>query len=54
LSYQILDDLKDVNQKPDQTGKTAARDAKLNRPNIALAIGVKEAVLRMERLIAPG
>src|SRR5450631_309112 len=40
LSYQILDDLKDVLQSAAETGKTGARDVSLDRPNIALAIGI--------------
>ena len=43
LSYQALDDLKDVFQQAEQTGKTVARDASLNRPNLALAIGAPNA-----------
>jgi geranylgeranyl pyrophosphate synthase len=54
LSYQILDDLKDVFQQPAQTGKTAARDKSLNRPNMALAIGANESLLRLERLLVLG
>ncbi len=54
LSYQILDDLKDVYQKPDQTGKTADRDARLNRPNVALDLGAKNSLLRIERLMRLG
>ena len=54
LSYQILDDLKDVYQKPDQTGKTADRDARLNRPNVALDLGAKNSLLRVERLMRLG
>jgi geranylgeranyl pyrophosphate synthase len=54
LSYQILDDLKDVCQTKHQTGKTADRDATLNRPNVALAIGVKNALLRVERIMRLG
>jgi geranylgeranyl pyrophosphate synthase len=54
LSYQILDDLKDVLQGPDQSGKTAARDATLNRPNVALALGAKNALLRIERFMRLG
>ena len=50
LSYQILDDIKDVYQQPAQTGKTPARDAKLHRPNVALAIGADDALRRIERL----
>ena len=54
LSYQILDDLKDVFQQPGQTGKTTSRDASLERPNIALAIGAKKAILRLDRLMRLG
>lgn len=54
LGYQILDDLKDVLQSSELSGKTAARDVSLNRPNIALAVGVDRAVHRLARLIALG
>ena len=54
LGYQIVDDLKDVLQNSEQTGKTAARDALLDRPNIATAVGVPLAVERLIRLIALG
>jgi len=54
LGYQIVDDLKDVLQSTDQTGKTVARDALLDRPNIATAIGVDGAVARLTRLIGLG
>jgi len=54
LSYQALDDLKDVFQASGQTGKTGARDASLNRPNLALAIGAPNAFRRLERLMRLG
>jgi geranylgeranyl diphosphate synthase type II len=54
LGYQIVDDLKDVLQSASQTGKTAARDVELNRPNIAAAIGIRGAVRRLTRLIDLG
>ncbi len=54
LSYQIVDDLKDVLQSPGETGKTAARDVLLDRPNIAAAIGVAPAVERLIRLMRVG
>jgi len=54
LSYQIVDDLKDVLQSSAQTGKTAARDALLDRPNIAAAVGVPAAVRRLTRFIRMG
>ncbi len=54
LGYQIVDDLKDVLQSAAQTGKTAARDVELDRPNIAVVIGVRSAVQRLTRLIDLG
>lgn len=54
FGYQIIDDLKDVLQSPSETGKTAARDELLDRPNIASAIGICGAVQRLERLMGIG
>jgi geranylgeranyl pyrophosphate synthase len=54
LGYQIVDDLKDVLQSSAQTGKTPSRDAELDRPNIAVAIGIRGAVQRLTRLIDLG
>jgi geranylgeranyl pyrophosphate synthase len=54
LSYQILDDLKDVMQSSEQSGKTTARDAKLDRPNIALILGVDASLMRLTRLMRLG
>ncbi|KAA6456486.1 hypothetical protein DYQ86_25475 [Acidobacteria bacterium AB60] len=54
LAYQMLDDLKDVLQTTETSGKTSARDLDLGRPNIALAIGVPAAVARLGRLIHLG
>ena len=54
LTYQIVDDLKDVLHTPEQSGKTVSRDVSMGRPNIALAIGVPGAVQRLTRLIAIG
>lgn len=54
LGYQIIDDLKDLLQSPTETGKTAARDQLLDRPNIASAIGIYKAVERLERLMRIG
>lgn len=57
-SYQIVDDLKDVLQSSAETGKTVSRDLLLDRPNIALAIGIGDAAIgigdaieRLARLI---
>jgi geranylgeranyl pyrophosphate synthase len=54
LAYQMVDDLKDVLQNSAQTGKTASRDVLLDRPNVALVIGVQAAVERLTRLIEFG
>ena len=54
LGYQIVDDLKDVLQTSTESGKTPARDLQLDRPNIAIAIGVPAAVARLTRLIRLG
>jgi geranylgeranyl diphosphate synthase, type II len=54
LSYQIVDDLKDLLQGPAETGKTASRDLSLDRPNIALAIGIDGAAERLTRLLHLG
>ncbi len=54
LGYQMVDDLKDLLQDSAESGKTAARDLHLDRPNIALAIGVPAAVSRLTRLIDVG
>jgi geranylgeranyl pyrophosphate synthase len=51
LSYQTLDDLKDVLAIGEAHGKTAARDAWLDRPNLALTIGIQESFDRIERLM---
>lgn len=54
LSYQTLDDLKDVIHTGEAHGKTAARDACLDRPNLALIIGVPESFDRIDRLMSLG
>ena len=54
LSYQIVDDLKDVLVRPGESDKTAARDLHLDRPNIAIAVGISAAVKRLKRLIRVG
>ena len=54
LAYQVLDDLKDVLQGAESTGKTVARDLLLDRPNTAAVLGVDLAVLRVKRLNSAG
>lgn len=51
LCYQILDDLKDVLHAPGEGGKTVARDAEMNRPNLALTIGLAASFRRVSRLM---
>jgi geranylgeranyl pyrophosphate synthase len=51
LSYQVLDDLKDVYCKPIETGKTGARDASLNRPNLVLAVGPGATVAKLQSFL---
>lgn len=54
LNYQIADDLKDVLHSSEESGKTAARDLTLDRPNIALAVGKEAAAERSTRLLHAG
>jgi len=54
LSYQIVDDFKDVLQSSDESGKTTSRDLALGRPNLALTLGVERAAERLQRLINMG
>ena len=50
LGYQALDDLKDLFEERQQTGKTPRRDEVLRRPNVALDLGIDAAVDRVRRL----
>ena len=52
LSYQILDDLKDVCSGTKLTGKTTQRDAPLGRPNLALVEGTSRCIERVSRLLS--
>ncbi len=54
LGYQMVDDLKDVLGSSADAGKTVARDALLDRPNIAAAAGIPQAVERLTRFIHLG
>jgi len=54
LGYQIVDDLKDMLESSDLTGKTPARDTLLGHPNLAAVIGVRSAVQRLTRFIDLG
>jgi len=54
LSYQMVDDVKDVLGSAAQAGKTVARDLLLDRPNVASAMGIPCAVERLTRFIHLG
>jgi len=54
LAYQAADDLKDVLANSASSGKTAARDALLHRPNMALVLGSEKAFACLERLLSIG
>ena len=51
LAYQVADDLRDVVQATGESGKTGNRDDALQRPNLALALGVEAAQRRFGRLL---
>ena len=52
LMYQVIDDLNDVLSTSLDTGKSSGQDILLNRPNLAIAIGVPAARRRLLRLFA--
>jgi geranylgeranyl diphosphate synthase, type II len=54
LSYQVLDDMKDLLQRPEEARKTVAHDIQLGRPNTAAVIGINAAFERIGKLIATG
>ncbi len=54
LSYQMVDDLKDVLDSQAKAKKTVARDILLDRPNSASAMGIPAAVKRLTRFIDLG
>lgn len=54
LAYQALDDLKDLLESEEDTGKTGARDVLLDRPNAAAVLGIGPAIERVEKLIRTG
>ncbi len=54
LSYQIVDDLKDLLQDSNESGKTPSRDLALGRPNLALTLGIERAADRLQRLMGLG
>ncbi len=54
LSYQIVDDLKDVLEQSAASGKTTSRDQLLDRPNMALVLGTDAAAQRLTRFVRVG
>ncbi len=50
LAYQAADDLHDLLASPATSDKTPGRDRALQRPNLALALGVPATRLRLHRL----
>ena len=54
LSYQIMDDFKDFLMGPSDTGKTAARDRALDRPNLPLTIGCEAALQSLNTWLTRG
>jgi geranylgeranyl pyrophosphate synthase len=54
LSYQMIDDLKDLLQSTAEAGKTVARDLLLDRPNVAAAMGTSQAIERLTRFLRFG
>lgn len=52
LAFQALDDVQDVLGSTITSGKTTDRDRALDRPNLALVLGVPAARGRMMRLLA--
>lgn len=51
LAFQAADDLQDVLSTPLESGKSAGRDAELDRPNLALAIGASATRARIAHLM---
>ncbi|MDR3725384.1 MAG: polyprenyl synthetase family protein [Terracidiphilus sp.] len=54
LAYQMVDDLKDVLESGETTGKTSAQDAQLGRPNAVLEFGIAETAKRLVRILRLG
>ncbi len=54
LAYQVSDDLKDVCDTSDATGKTVRQDELKGRPNIAVCEGIAPAVNRMYHYVKKG
>jgi geranylgeranyl pyrophosphate synthase len=51
LSYQIVDDLKDVMLADDASGKSSGRDELMGRPNLVSAEGFQPALQRLRKMM---
>lgn len=51
LSYQIVDDLKDVMMADDASGKSSGRDELMGRPNLVSAEGFQPALQRLRKMM---
>ena len=54
LSYQLIDDLKDLSSRPEVSGKTVGRDKLFDRPNEVLKFGAEVATRRLKALLLLG
>ena len=54
LSYQLIDDLKDISSRPEASSKTIGRDKLFDRPNEVLTFGAKVATRRLKVLLLLG
>jgi geranylgeranyl diphosphate synthase type II len=51
-AYQVADDIRDVVSDPEALGKPCGQDAARGRPNAALQLGVRGAMVHLEDLAA--
>jgi geranylgeranyl diphosphate synthase type II len=54
LTYQAVDDLKDVMHSEATSGKSAGRDELMGRPNIVVAEGFQAALQRLRKMLRIG
>lgn len=54
LTYQAVDDLKDVMLSDDSSGKSSGRDELMGRPNIVAAEGFQAALQRLRKMLRIG
>lgn len=51
-AFQVADDIRDVAMREDELGKPIGQDAAHNRPNVALELGIADAINHLDALIA--